>query len=393
MSAMAVYVDGEVATVSDVAVRSAVVETCNEHNNKSLYPLDTEKNDSLEYCQKTVLAMLADAKANSILPKQRLSILIQWRDFLPLLEKTRYLDTEKLRFSQIIDTLIELAYLLCDWSLLIFIRTQLLAGNACQSSQKSVESACSLSTVYQHIGRYDLAEKSLVRAVLANPNDLVLHQQWCALKEENAQQKVCYHDSEISLTPLTHAHLHDFAWQYNELVKELCNLPLFVKNEDWHYWYQDMQADPNRHLFAVIHQEWGFIGCVNLQVFNGTGFFYYWLGDDFQGCGFGPRAVSLLMDFGYHEHDMHCCYAKVYAHNLPSHKAIDKLGFQKLPFTATHPDENEVFYYCGDIKPDHQLFAELTTLLQNMDSAIQPIPHKEMFTMANHTNLFAETVA
>ena len=376
MSAVTIYNDDEVATVNDVSIHAAaVIEISNEPNNKTFQSSNSEKNNSLAQCQKTVLAMVAEANTNGIVSIQRLSILIQLRDFLPLLEKSQYISAEKSRFSKIMTALHELTYLLCDWSLLIFIRTRLPAYHVCLFSQEAVESACSLSAVYQHMGRSDLAEQSLITALLAKPDDSVLYQQWHALKEENAQPQTCYHDNDISLTPLTQAHLHDFAWQYSESVKELCNLPLFIENEDWHYWYQDMQADPNRHLFAVIHQEWGFIGCVNLQVFNGTGFFYYWFGDDFQGCGFGPRAVSLLMDFGYHEHAMHCCYAKIYAHNLPSHKAIHKLGFQKLPFTAIHPDENEVFYYWGNAKPDHQLFTELKTLLNDIGSSLQPAPH------------------
>jgi RimJ/RimL family protein N-acetyltransferase len=376
MSAVTVCSDGEHVTVNDLFIETvAVHEKQNDPDNDVFQTPDVEKDHTLETCQKTILAMLAEANDNGIASSQRLSLLIQLRDFLPLLEKSHYLSVETPRFSHIIEALSELAHLLCDWSLLIFIRTRLPAHYRHQTSQESVELALSLSTTYQHIGRYDLSEQSLISTLLTYPNHSGLYTTWHSLKKENTQQQGCYHDNEISLTPLTPGHLHDFAWQYSESVKVLCNLPLFIENDDWHYWLQDMQADPNRHLFAVIHEEWGFIGCVNLQIFNGIGFFYYWFGDDFQGCGFGPRAVSLLMDFGFHEHAMHCCYAKVYSHNLPSHKAINKLGFQPLSFTATPPDENEVFYYWGCTKPDHQLFSELKALLTNMGSSLQPVPH------------------
>ncbi|MFT6220610.1 MAG: RimJ/RimL family protein N-acetyltransferase [Candidatus Endobugula sp.] len=393
MSAVTVLTGDEYVAVNGWPIRAVI----DDENNYELYFQKSkssiiEEHHELEHSQKTILAILVDAKKNAIAPSQRLSLLIQLRDFLPLLERGQYLSEEKNRFTKTIKSLTELAYLLCDWSLLIFIRTRLSAYWVYQASQERIELSFSLSTAYQHVGRYDLAEQSLASALLIYPSHSGLHNTWYSLKEENLQQQTYHHDNEISLTPLTSEHLHDFAWQYSEPIKELCNLPLFVENDDWHYWYQDMQADPNRYLFAVIHQEWGFIGCVNLQVFNGTGFFYYWFGDDFQGCGFGPRAVNLLMDFGYHEHGMHCCYAKVYTHNLPSHKAINKLGFKKLPFTAIHPDENEVFYYWGGLKPDHQLFTELTILLKNIGSSLQPVPHKEMFNTNNDTSILSEAL-
>ena len=42
-------------------------------------------------------------------------------------------------------------------------------------------------------------------------------------------------------------------------------------------------------------REWGFVGSVSLVMHGEVGFFYYWIGRDFQGYGIGPEAVQLLL--------------------------------------------------------------------------------------------------
>ncbi|SHE43588.1 GNAT family N-acetyltransferase [Vibrio gazogenes] len=152
---------------------------------------------------------------------------------------------------------------------------------------------------------------------------------------------------EITLTLLEPLHIDAYRWAYtkqsdaNKSVATLCNLPDFHNDGDWLSWLHDCRHYPNHYLYAVIHQEWGFIGSVCLEVFNGTGFFYYWLGEDFQGYGLGPQAVTLLLNIGEQQKGMRCCYAKVYDHNLPSQKALTKIGFTALPIQVSSAANNE----------------------------------------------------
>lgn len=176
----------------------------------------------------------------------------------------------------------------------------------------------------------------------------------------------------ISITPLQFYHVADFGWQYGDSqIAELCNLPLFPSAQHWLAWLHLCQQQQERHLFAVIHQDYGFIGSVSLQVFDGIGFFYYWLGVDFQRQGFGPIAVDILMHVGRRYLGMHSCYAKVFDYNLVSNKAIAKLGFERLPLKALPPSDAEIFYYLGPEKNIPEHCKSLGWLLRALQSGIE----------------------
>ena len=87
------------------------------------------------------------------------------------------------------------------------------------------------------------------------------------------------HDGELFLEPLGHQHAGDFAWQYYDpAIAELCCLPRFETEEQWHQWLHTHQHYADHIMFGIQHQDWGFIGCVGLVLHQGVGFFYYWLG-------------------------------------------------------------------------------------------------------------------
>lgn len=318
---------------------------------------------SIASCDTFIQSLLNDIARQNIAYLQRFSHLLNLREIFHYLLSDH--DHNAANISTIVSRLSEVAYQLNDWPLLIAIYQSDLIPN----------SAYQLINLYQHIGRYDLSQHTVKTILLANPTDLNCQRAWhhtC----ESVTSLACSQESDLWITPLSSRHLYDFAWQYNQSIQALCNLPVFTENDDWHYWLDDMQSDPYREIFAIFHQEWGFIGSVSLQLYDGIGFFYYWLGDDFQGMGLGPRAVELLIQWG-EQRGMTCCYAKVYADNAPSHKAIQKIGFQPLPFTAAAPNEHEVFYYRGANKPEHQLFQGLKFLLIAMNSDIQPVPNQQ----------------
>jgi len=201
---------------------------------------------------------------------------------------------------------------------------------------------------------------------------------WAQQKNTSIQKsKIPWQDcssKELQLIPLESHHIDAFRWTYskqstgNNSVAELCNLPKFQSNDDWLKWLQDCGHYQNHYLYTVIHQEWGFIGSVCLEVFNGTGFFYYWLGEDFQGYGFGPQAIDILLTLGQKHKNMACCYAKVYDYNIPSQKALNKIGFIPLPIKLAAPHQNEHLYYFGPTKNQRQYHQELNTLFTDMES-------------------------
>lgn len=179
--------------------------------------------------------------------------------------------------------------------------------------------------------------------------------------------------AELALEPLAHHHAQDFLWQYHDpAIAALCCLPVFIDELDWHYWLADVWRDGSRLPHAVLHREWGFIGCVSLAVHRDVGFFYYWLGADFQGRGHGPRAGALLLSLAQQAYGLRCCYAKVYDHNLRSRRGLQKMGFADLGIRGAGEDCNQVFYRRGPTQARRRIVGELHWLLACMDAQVRP---------------------
>ena len=174
------------------------------------------------------------------------------------------------------------------------------------------------------------------------------------------------------LVPMSEQHLEVFSWVYDhQSIAHLCNLPEFECDQHWLNWLHSCQANEHVYLFAIMHPQWGFIGSVSLELFNGVGYFYFWLGLDFQRQGFGPKAVDRLFSIGCDHLGLRCCYAKVYDYNQPSQKAMVKLGFKRLPVTLQPPADNEWLYHCGPDKSAQQIVSELEQMFVDQCSGDQ----------------------
>lgn len=178
----------------------------------------------------------------------------------------------------------------------------------------------------------------------------------------------------LTLEPLAHHHARDFAWQYGDpAIAELCCLPVFADALDWHAWLADLWREGRRLLYAVLHDQWGFIGCVCLTLHRGLGFFYYWLGKDYQGQGFGPRAGGLLLDLGQRAYGLRGCYAKAFDYNLRSRRGLEKMGFTELGMRGAGDDCDQVFYRRGPPQGRRRTVDELHGLLDSMDASVRPV--------------------
>ncbi|HBF50265.1 MAG TPA: hypothetical protein DDX04_07675, partial [Massilia sp.] len=177
----------------------------------------------------------------------------------------------------------------------------------------------------------------------------------------------------LTLEPLAHHHARDFAWQYHDpTIAELCCLPVFADALDWHRWLAALWREGRRLLFAVLHREWGLIGCVSLQLHQDLGFFYYWLGRDFQGHGYGPCAGQLLLDLAARTYGLRCCYAKAFDTNLRSRSGLGKMGFADLGMRGAGDDCDQVFYRRGPAQGRRRTVDELDRLLDSMDAGVRP---------------------
>ncbi|WDE08075.1 GNAT family N-acetyltransferase [Thalassomonas viridans] len=307
--------------------------------------------------------------------ERRLELMLQMRQAVSL-EKPA-LSREQLLLAS------ELAGYLSDWPLLALLCEKLLktgpdkANNRLAEAEASTANELCIKQSYclEQMGLYPQALAVLENQLLARPFDPELISTYEYCKSQWQQLPFALTDLQndpLMLLPLTEQHLENFSWQYaDSRIRKLCNLPKFTSNEQWLQWLDGCRQERGIYLFAVMHIEWGFIGSVSLEVYQGVGFFYYWLGSDFQGQGFGPQAVKILLSLAERYFSQDCCYAKVYHHNIPSQKALSKLGFTPLDFPVKAPFDNESFYYLGPDKADWELYRELSWLLQAQDSELE----------------------
>lgn len=270
--------------------------------------------------------------------------------------------------------LLDVAVAWCAWKLVHSIGSSLYTD-----SLLSGPAALHLMNACRHLQGTDVAIDLAVEMQLAYPleevysdayRDLIAWQSWRA-RFPPVDSAVCV-DAELRLEPLGHHHISDFSWQYYDpAIAELCCLPHFQDDEQWHAWLDGIHTENNQEIYAIVHQDWGFIGAVSLIHHGSAGYFYYWIGPDFQGHEFGPRAVSLLLNAAQHNYGIDCCYAKVFDYNGPSRRALEKLGFKDIAISCIAPYESQRFYRLGESKPQEMIVEELHWLLECMASDIK----------------------
>lgn len=249
----------------------------------------------------------------------------------------------------------------CDWPLYLALREA-----ADDAGDRDMVDAL------LRIGRLDAAEERCRARLLAHPHDsgsAAMHehlQRWRWFVRARAGAIA---DEALRLEPLGHHHCDEFAWQYwDPDIAQRCCLPTFRDAAHWHAWLDECWGYGDQFLYAVLHPVWGFVGSVSLTLHDATGFFYYWIGRDFQGHGIGPAAVRLLLGDAFERRGMTSCYAKVYASNAASRKALSRIGFEPLDFAPAPPNDDEMFYRLGPAQAREYSAEALRALFGKMGS-------------------------
>jgi RimJ/RimL family protein N-acetyltransferase len=271
--------------------------------------------------------------------------------------------------------LLDLASRWCAWPLAAHVGAAI-----ARDSLPTGDDALRLMEAWRHLGRPGEALALAVSLQLRSPDDWRYADAYADLLAwANWRDRVSradgpdWGDADLSLEPMAHHHASDFAWQYHDpAIAQLCCLPDFDAPGEWHRWLDDVYGYGDQLVYAIEHRDWGFVGCASLVVHEGVGFFYYWLGSDFQGRGLGPRAVSLLLAMAQHEYGLQCCYAKVFDYNLRSRRALEKLGFADLGMRGAGDDADQLFYRWGKECTRESVIKELHWLLERMDAQTRP---------------------
>lgn len=265
-----------------------------------------------------------------------------------------------------VNQLVTFSLFLCDWALVLKLEKKFVI-QTCNGRQD-------LAYAMWKLGHWSEAYHLLECLMFQQPDKDQCYGLYNELLNSAHQQGFSrYHNPAISaflsLEPLNFHHGQEFLWQYHDpRIAELCCLPYLDNLTDWNHWQSDQGLYDDQTTLAVWHRDWGFIGVVSLAIHDDVGFFYYWMGNDFQNQGLGTQAASLLLDMGKECFGLRCCYAKVYEHNLSSQKAMEKIGFSRLPFNTAEPDNLEYLYYYGPVCSAEDNLREIYLLFQKMQS-------------------------
>ncbi|MDE2154558.1 MAG: GNAT family N-acetyltransferase [Xanthomonadaceae bacterium] len=150
-------------------------------------------------------------------------------------------------------------------------------------------------------------------------------------------------DGDLALEPLGAEHAQAMLRQYRDPeIGMLTRLPQIDSHRAACDWIAEQEREPGRATCAVMHADAGFVGVVSMQCSGDCGYFYFWIGCDHQGCGYGRRAGRLLQAQAA-GCGVRRLFTSVYPDNRRSRDALAELGFVPLAATAVPPDDDLVF--------------------------------------------------
>jgi len=154
-------------------------------------------------------------------------------------------------------------------------------------------------------------------------------------------------DGPLRIEPLGPEHAVDLRFQFrDEQIGVMTRLPAIESLEQAQAWIASETSVAGRHAYAAVHERWGFVGIVAAHCAQQAAYFYFWIGSDYQGCGFGQSAARLLFAqlraAGLNE-----IYTSVEQVNLCSRHVLHKLGFLRIDIRTAPPEDNQEFYYFG----------------------------------------------
>jgi len=178
-------------------------------------------------------------------------------------------------------------------------------------------------------------------------------------------------DAELCLEPLGPEHAPEMLYQYrDDQIGIMTRLPELRDLVETQAWMAEQAQEPGRTSYAVMHACWGLVGVVSSHCDGAAGYFYYWIGCDFQQRGYGQRAARLLFRQAA-AHGVTEIYTSVHQVNRHSRHVLRKLGGRQLPLRAEAPDDEQDFYYFGKKTDSGQLLARFLQLCTAIGSPVE----------------------
>ncbi len=280
-----------------------------------------------------------------------------WQNYVPIGEEG---ETEEFAFK--------LALLAIDLSHWLLAKACFISCLQWQGESTAVFH--NLALMFVSTGETDLALKFTKQAILLSPDDqqakelqanITGYQTYCA--------GLCWFHSDavdetipgkmLSLTPLADHHFNEFWLQYRDLqIAQLTRSYNLSTLADVQVAIQHWQADKYRASYAVVHKEFGLVGCTSLefsqqvsQPTNGEkqldneAYFSFWIGTDYQNMGFGQQAAMLCIEQAKaiaEQGFLDYLVTSVWSFNKCSIHVLEKVGFKPLDFVLDEDINSEL---------------------------------------------------
>jgi RimJ/RimL family protein N-acetyltransferase len=148
----------------------------------------------------------------------------------------------------------------------------------------------------------------------------------------------------ICLEPLSKGHAPAYFNQYHSTgIQEMTDLPILNSVSDVYKWIEEEAETKNSYNYAIILPVTGFAGFVNLIISEHAGFFTIWLGEKFQGLGFGAQTGRLICHHAL-QGGLSVIFTAAFLTNHRSIQMLKKVGFETLPISAYAPHNDRTFF-------------------------------------------------
>lgn len=153
----------------------------------------------------------------------------------------------------------------------------------------------------------------------------------------------------LRIEPLGPEHAPDLLFQFrDQQIGVMTRLPAMENLQQAQDWIASERPDAGHYTFAAMHERWGFVGIVSCHCVRQAGYFYFWIGSDYQGRGFGQQAAKQLFA-QLAAAGVERIYTSAEQVNHCSRHVLHKLGFEQMDCRPAPPDDSQYFYYLGDM--------------------------------------------
>ena len=199
--------------------------------------------------------------------------------------------------------------------------------------------------LHERLAGWDATERGWLRCIARDPGGLVLE-------------------------PLDGSHAPALGHQFRDpQIAVMSGFDPIDAKRDAARWVDERRLEPSRIDYAVMHTEHGFVGHTGLYQWARAGFFYFWIGIDFQGRGFAVQAGRMLCQYAL-AHGVDCLVTSVYVDNTRSVRALRRIGFRRIP--VRRPSDKEGLHYMALKAPGVQV-DELAVLIDHNQREDQPV--------------------